>query len=534
MSNKKTNKQSAVQQPATIRKLSPWRVLLALVMLTAISYGTVFGIDWWQDARELEDKRPWFAAYVDVTATPSYAFEQLGSTSAPNAVLSFIVSDSQEPCTPTWGNYFTLDEAAESLDLDRRIARLQQQGGKVAVSFGGALNHELALYCTSDEQLLEAYQAVIDRYNIDTIDIDLENTSLTDTSAALRRSRVLANLQKARSDEGKKIAIWITLPVTPQGLTVEATNVIRDLLIKGVDIAGINIMTMDYGESKPEDQSMLEGSSSALRETHRQLGILYNQAGFRLSSAALWKKLGATPMIGQNDVASEVFSLEDATGLNQFALEHGVGRMSMWSANRDIPCGENYVATHIVSDSCSGVSDEKMSFAEALSDGFDGDIDQFENIDTIKIDKDIEEIVDNPSQSPYQIWEESVTYLKGTKVVWRRNVYESKWWTKGDLPDNPVLQSWETPWQLIGPVLPGEKPVVVPTLPPDIYPDWSGEKIYQGGERVMYDGIPFEAKWWNQGHSPAESSSGNFNDPPWQKVPQKEIEAILAEFDTSR
>ena len=64
-------------------------------------------------------------------------------------------------------------------------------------------------------------------------------------------------------------------------------------------------------------------------------------------------------------------------------------------------------------------------------------------------------------------------YLEGEKVVRHHNVYEAKWWTKGDVPDNPVLQSWETPWNLIGPVLPGEKPIPQPTVPKDTYPSWS-------------------------------------------------------------
>ena len=55
--------------------------------------------------------------------------------------------------------------------------------------------------------------------------------------------------------------------------------------------------------------------------------------------------MGATPMIGQNDTPDEVFTLADATALNQFALSHKLGRMSMWSANRDIVCGTNYVFT---------------------------------------------------------------------------------------------------------------------------------------------------------------------------------------------
>src|SRR5690606_6510770 len=109
--------------------------------------------------------RPWFASYVDVTARPTFAFEQLGSTAYHDAILSFVVSMPSDACTPTWGGVFTLDTAGSELDLDRRIARLRQQGGNVAVSFGGLKNDELSLKCADEDKLHEAYKSVIERYD---------------------------------------------------------------------------------------------------------------------------------------------------------------------------------------------------------------------------------------------------------------------------------------------------------------------------------------------------------------------------------
>ncbi|CAM5489772.1 Glycosyl hydrolase OS=Streptomyces antimycoticus OX=68175 GN=SSPO_039840 PE=4 SV=1 [Streptomyces antimycoticus] len=43
-------------------------------------------------------------------------------------------------------------------------------------------------------------------------------------------------------------------------------------------------------------------------------------------------------MIGVNDVTGETFTLEDASGLARFAADKGIGRLSMWSAERDQPC----------------------------------------------------------------------------------------------------------------------------------------------------------------------------------------------------
>jgi chitinase len=45
--------------------------------------------------------------------------------------------------------------------------------------------------------------------------------------------------------------------------------------------------------------------------------------------------LGATPMIGQNDVSSELFSVADAQKLVSFAREKHLGLVSFWAINRD-------------------------------------------------------------------------------------------------------------------------------------------------------------------------------------------------------
>ena len=102
--------------------------------------------------------KPWFAPYVDVTATPYFAFEQPNdSVNGKNVILSFIVSSKTDVCTPTWGGFYTLEEANKELDLDRRIARYRQQEGNIAVSFGGLLNDELAINCKDPELLQNAY-----------------------------------------------------------------------------------------------------------------------------------------------------------------------------------------------------------------------------------------------------------------------------------------------------------------------------------------------------------------------------------------
>jgi chitinase len=324
------------------------------------------------------------------------------------------------------------------------------------------------------------------------------------------------------------------LPVIPQGLAEDGTNAVSQLLSHHVDLAGVNVMTMDYGNSISDGDSMAKASESALTQTARQLSILYQRAGIHLNDTTVWTKLGATPMIGQNDDEDQVFGVSDAKEFNSFALSHHVSRMSMWSANRDIPCGGNYVSLKVVSTSCSGVSQNKLQFADLLSHGYTGSMDQSAGLVTTSdpVSK-ASQAKDDPAKSPYPIWTATSAYLEGTKVVWHHSVYQAKWWTQGDVPDNPVLQTWQTPWELIGPVLPNETPVPQQTLPAGTYPTWDGNGKYDTGQRVLFNGIPYQAKWWNEGESPAAAAS-NPDTSPWTPLTQSQVNDILSQLNSAK
>lgn len=511
------------------RRLSPVRVTIALVVLAGLGAGSVVGYQFWSSAQAAISEKPWFAGYVDVTSTPTFQFENSTSAKADDVMLSFVVADPAAACTPSWGAAHSMDDAAATLDLDRRIARLSQRGGGVGISFGGLLNDELSTVCTDQTQLEHAYSSVLDRYQVSTIDLDIEGDNLANTAAGERRAEAIAAVQSERRTNKENLAVWLTLPVATSGLTEAGTTAISQMLKAGVDLAGVNVMTMDFGRSLDTGETMSEASIRALEATHRQLSVLYKRADITLSDATIWSKLGATPMIGQNDVASEVFGLDDATALNAFAVTQGLGRMSMWSLNRDITCGPNYVDLKRVSDSCSGIDQGDLFFADLLGVGFDGRAMSAAGVVTTAEPVDPADVTDDPATSPYAIWSEDSSYLKGTKVVWHRNVYEAKWWTSGDLPDDPVLNAWETPWSLVGPVLAGEKPHQLDTLAYDLYPEWVGTTVYDKGTRVNFDGIPYQAKWWTQGDSP-EAYSSNPDSSPWVPLTAAQVTEAEAQL----
>ncbi len=480
------------------KRLSPWRVLIGIgvVLVLAASAWAVPVVLHESALASPEEPAPvWFGGYLDATVDSAERSPALVAGDSENIVLAFVVAAAPDRCVPSWGAAYSLDEAATALDLDRRIARLRAQGSDIAVSFGGAINTELAGACLTVDELTAAYGEVIDRYGVSVLDLDIEADDLADREAGLRRAQAVARLQR----DNPALQVWLTLPVATDGLTADGLAVVRQMQTADVELAGVNAMTMNYG-TLPDDASMAEAAIDALTAAHDQLGAQNARLGIRRD---VWQMLGATPMIGQNDIAGEVFTLADAARLNAFATEKGLSRLSMWSLNRDRTCGENYPNTAIVSTQCSGVDQGDDTFAAVLSQGFDGRPDP---TPTARPSATVAPTAspDDPATSPYPIWSPDATYSAGVKVVWHRNVYVAKWWTEGvPEPDDPTLAPNETAWSLIGPVLPGDPPYALPTLPPGTYPDWSATEIYRAGARVLVDGVPFEAKWWTQGEDPS-------------------------------
>lgn len=507
------------------RKLSVVRLIILTAIVASVSTGGVAAWGNFQDARTAEAIPSIFSGYVDVTATPSYAFEAPASKEASKVLLAFVVADPKEACTPSWGAAYSLPQAASELDLDRRVARLQQLGGSVAVSFGGRNNTELAVGCTDPGKLTDAYRAVVNRYNTSAIDVDIEGAALSDLAALERRSSAIAALQQERRRDGKELIVWLTLPADPNGLTTAGSDAVRGMITAGVDLAGVNAMTMDYGDSKLAGRSMFENAVSAAEAAHRQLSAIYRDAGKGLGSETVWRKIGLTPMIGQNDIAGEIFTLTDARQLSNYAADNGVGRLSIWSLNRDRKCSPNFPDVKQVSDSCSGVDQGDSSFATILSaDLAAGPV--FEPTPLAQPTV-APAVADNPSTSPYPVWSENTTYSAGERTVWHSYVYEAKWWTRADTPDNPVLQNGTTPWRIIGPVLPGDRQTPPLTAPVGTAPAWEPATIYRKGDRVLFEGRVFEAKWWTQTDSPDAERKGSLES-PWAKLPDAELLKIMA------
>src|SRR3546814_642061 len=91
-------------------RLSPVRVLVVLLCVVAVGWVGTRAVSALMN-RPATPGVSTFAAYVDVTATPTYPFETPAGPAQSNVLLSFVVADPADACTPSWGGYYSLDGA---------------------------------------------------------------------------------------------------------------------------------------------------------------------------------------------------------------------------------------------------------------------------------------------------------------------------------------------------------------------------------------------------------------------------------------
>jgi chitinase len=223
-------------------------------------------------------------------------------------------------------------------------------------------------------------------------------------------------------------------------------------------------------------------------------------------------------MLGVNDVTSERFTTKDARELAKFVAARGIPRVSAWSLNRDSQCGGAFPKTGELSDTCSGVVQKPLEFTHIFS-ALRGTKTAGKEATPAGAAAQAKPhtIVDDPKTSPYPIWRPSAAYGTGYKVVWQGQIYQAGWWNQGTAPGTAAADAPTGPWQPIGPVPAGSTAPKLVKLTSENVPAWSPTRVYNEGDRVSFEGMPYQARWYTQGEQPkAELPS----DPsaPWEPL----------------
>lgn len=493
------------------RSLSFLRILLVLVLLAALGGGVYLGIKRHVIFAPTVRTSTWFAPYVDVTATPTYPFQNPGDDPAKNVVLSFVTASSRTSCTPSWGGVYSLTAADLNLNVANRIAQYASQGGTPIVSFGGQAHTPLAKACSTARQLAVAYEQVIQHYNLKVIDLDVEGSNgLGSVAVDERRAAAVRDVQLWAQRRHLPLEVWLTLPCEPNGLQDNAQTALMAMLRARDALSGVNVMAMDFTSLPSGAGAMMQAVESSLTSSARQLSADFSKAGLHTSGSAVWRHLGVTVLIGQNAQQGQRFTTRDASILTRFALSTGLARVSFWSLNRDRQCGGVYPITGVDANTCSGTPQAPLAFSKTFG-RLNGTV-AHEKLAALPPQPDT-----NPANAPYPLWSPTVSYPQGYKIVRQGEIYEAKWYNTGEDPAAQVEYSWQTPWELLGPVLRTDHAPKLPKLPAGTYPEWSVTTLYQAGTTVLYQGLPYRAKWNNQGISPLVGTAANSGS-PWQPL----------------
>lgn len=259
-----------------------------------------------------------FAPYVYLGAGDNFQITRCKTACGQKFyTLAFIIADKQND--PAWHGRSTMDNDLYAGQIDA----IRRDGGDVVVSFGGAGGTELAIAERDPLALEKKYQSVIDRYKFTWLDFDIEGRALSNMSANRRRNLAIATLQA----KFPGLIVSYTLPVDPNGIPSSAQKLLADARAKGVKVHSANLMTMDYGSRFSKGKKMCDVSIASLLKAHEQCEKIDPSV-----------RIGITPMIGQNDQAGEVFTLDDARATKNWAeARPWVCSLSFRASNRDNP-----------------------------------------------------------------------------------------------------------------------------------------------------------------------------------------------------
>jgi chitinase len=263
-----------------------------------------------------------FAPYIDMGLAQD---DNLLAISQASGIKTFTLAFIQSSGTNQigWGGVepLTSDTLANGTSIQYQVQQLQAAGGNVIISFGGAQGTDPAAVATSAAALQAEYQSVINRYGVNSLDFDIEGAEEEDQNGINMRDQALVGLKAANPN----LVVSFTLPVLPTGLASQGENILQSAKSVGLNPNVINIMAMDYGSAVDDGGQMGTDAISAALNTISEI-----------KSAGLTSTVGVGPLIGVNDVSSEVFTLADAQDLVNFAVGNSnITRLDMWSVARD-------------------------------------------------------------------------------------------------------------------------------------------------------------------------------------------------------
>jgi hypothetical protein len=297
-----------------------------------------------------------YAPYFETWTTDSLTTmsQQSGSR---YFTLAFVETLSKTSCALAWdGN--KADPISNGRYLSE-IATLRGAGGDVIPSFGGWSadqgGTEIGDSCKDVSAIAAAYEALIRKYDVSRLDMDIEGRSLTKSDGIDRRNKALKIVQA----DFPSLQVSYTLPTSASGLEPTAVAVLQNAIDNGTRVDVVNIMAFDYYDRVTTD--MGGAAISAAQGLLSQLHSLYPAK----TTPQLDAMVGITLMPGLDDYPrrTESTSVADAQRVVEYATANSFNTLSIWAVQRD----NGGCPGNTGSNSCSGIVQGDWDFSHTLN-----------------------------------------------------------------------------------------------------------------------------------------------------------------------
>jgi chitinase len=372
--------------------------------------------------------------YVLDSAAPDLG-QVISATGQKAYELAFLLAPGGGGCTPTWDG---TDPVSSDTQVAALIDEVRAAGGDVSVSAGGATGNKLGQECGTPAATAAAYQSVITKYGLHSIDFDLEEPEI-ESSSSIADELGAAQILQA---DNPGLFVSVTMPTATSG-----ANYFGQLLLN--ESKSLGFVPDDYS-LMPFDNGFTGGAASqetALTDFNAQL-----VSTFGWTSAQAWNHEGFSGMNGRSDTG-EYFYQADFASMLTFAEQNDMSRYTFWSVNRDQECSppDNGGAT---SGDCSSVTQNAYDFTK-----YDDQFAQWAPT--------------TPPATPpppnaggcAAAWNATTVYTGGNEVSYNGHNWTAQYWTEGNTPGTSG-----SPWTDDGPC--GGSPATTPptTTPPTTAP----------------------------------------------------------------
>lgn len=279
---------------------------------------------------------------------PPSATTVMNATGVKWFTMAFILSSGG--CNPAWDGQRPLTGGVDQSTVNA----IRAAGGDIVPSIGGWQGNKLGPNCATPEALAGAYQKVIDAYGLKAIDVDIENTD--EFENAVVQDRVLGALKIVKQNN-PGIKTILTFGTSTSGPTSWGNRLIEQAKVLGADIDVFTIMPFDFGNTSTDMYastiSATEGLKTKLKST------------FGWDDATAYAHIGISGMNGISDT-QETTTVQNWTGIRDWANSHHIARLAFWSVNRDRGCPGGGLQ-----ETCSGIAQSDWQFT-SITAGFTG------------------------------------------------------------------------------------------------------------------------------------------------------------------